>query len=74
MSRFLNWCALTLIIIGAFNWGLIGLFGFDLVTSLFRGPLFIVARVIFTLVGLAGIYALTFYSRLYLSDRATEIH
>lgn len=61
--RFLNWCALTIMIVGALNWGLIGLFGFDLVTTIFSGSLFTVARVIFTLVGLTGLYGLTFYSK-----------
>lgn len=56
-----NMLALTLVIIGALNWGLIGFFGFDLVTTLFNGGLFWVARVIFALVGLAGIWCLTLY-------------
>ena len=47
-----NMIALTLVVIGALNWGLIGFFGFDLVTTLFHGGLFWVARVIFALVGL----------------------
>lgn len=33
----INWIVLTLVIIGALNWGLIGFFGFDLVTSIFGG-------------------------------------
>ena len=41
-------------IIGAINWGLIGLFNFDLVATLF-GPMSIVARVIYTIVGIAGL-------------------
>ena len=41
-------------IIGAINWGLIGLFNFDLVATLF-GPMTVAARVIYTLVGIAGI-------------------
>ena len=44
-----NMIALTLVVIGALNWGLIGFFGFDLVTTLFHGGLFWVARVIFAL-------------------------
>ena len=57
----INWIVLTLVIIGALNWGLIGFFGFDLVTSIFGGAFFWIARIIFAVVGLAGIYALTFY-------------
>ena len=41
-------------IVGAINWGLIGLFNFDLVATLF-GPLTVASRVIYTLVGIAGI-------------------
>lgn len=41
-------------IIGAINWGLIGLFNFDLVATLF-GPMSIVSRVIYTIVGIAGL-------------------
>ena len=50
-----NMIALTLVVIGALNWGLIGFFGFDLVTTLFHGSLFWLARVIFALVGLSGL-------------------
>ena len=57
----INWIVLTLVIIGALNWGLIGFFGFDLVTSIFGGAFFWIARVIFAAVGIAGLYALTFY-------------
>ena len=41
-------------IVGAINWGLIGLFNFDLVASLF-GPLSVASRIIYTLVAIAGI-------------------
>lgn len=56
-----NILALTLVIIGALNWGLIGFFNFDLVTTLFHGGMYWVARVIFALVGLAGVWCLTMY-------------
>lgn len=57
-----NYIALTLVIIGALNWGLIGFFGFDLVTTLFNGSLFWIARVIFALVGVSGLWCLRLYS------------
>ena len=41
-------------IVGAINWGLIGLFNFDLVATLF-GPMTVAARVIYTIVGIAGL-------------------
>ena len=56
--------ALALVIIGGINWGLIGLFGFDLVGWLFGGQGTVISRIIFGLVGLAGIWACTFYSKL----------
>ena len=59
--KWTNIIALTLVIIGALNWGLIGIFNFDLVTMLFNGSMYWVARVIFALVGLSGIWCLTMY-------------
>lgn len=52
--------ALLFVIIGALNWGLIGLFQFDLVASLFGGAESIVSRIVYTLVGLFGVYAIKF--------------
>ena len=59
--KWTNIIALTLVINGALTWGLIGFFNFDLVTMLFNGSMFWVARVIFALVGLSGIWCLTMY-------------
>ena len=50
--------ALTLAIIGALNWGSVGLFGFDCVAFLFGGQIGMLSRVIYTLVGLAGIWCI----------------
>ncbi len=55
--------ALILIIVGALNWGSIGLFGFDLVAALFGGQLSVLSRIIFTVVGLGGLWAITFFFR-----------
>ena len=52
--------ALTLSIIGAVNWGLIGLFKFDLVAFLF-GSMTLLSRIIYTIVGICGIYLISFY-------------
>ncbi len=49
--------ALVLIIIGAINWGLIGIFGFNLVEAIFGG-FSIVSRIIYTLVGVAGLWGI----------------
>lgn len=51
--------SLILVIIGALNWGSIGLFGFDLVGALFGGQSAMLSRIIFTLVGLAGLWSIT---------------
>lgn len=57
----MNVIALILVIIGAINWGSIGIFGLDLVGSLFGGQLSVISRIIFTVVGLAGLWAITFF-------------
>ena len=54
--------ALTLSIIGAVNWGLIGLFKFDLVAFLF-GSMTLLSRIIYTIVGICGIYLISFYDK-----------
>ncbi len=61
--RIMNAIALTIVIIGAVNWGLIGFFGFDLVAALF-GDMSAFSRVVYALVGLAGLYSILFYKRL----------
>ena len=50
--------ALTLVIIGAINWGSIGLFGFDIVGALFGGQQAVLSRIIFTIVGIAGLWSI----------------
>jgi uncharacterized protein len=47
--------ALVLVIIGAVNWGLIGFFQFDLVATLFGGTDSVLSRIIYALVGIAGL-------------------
>ena len=47
-----------LVLIGALNWGTIGLFGLDFVGNLFGGTYSVVSKSIFTLVGLAGLYSI----------------
>ena len=55
--------ALTLVIVGALNWLLIGLFDFDLVASLF-GAMSAFSRIIYTLVGISGIISIGLYTRI----------
>ena len=53
---------LTLVIIGAVNWGLIGFFNFNLVAFLF-GSMSWLSRIIYALVGLCGLYLISFYMK-----------
>lgn len=55
--------ALILLIIGALNWGSIGIFGVDIVGMLFGGQGSAISRVIFTIVGLAGLWGITMLFR-----------
>jgi hypothetical protein len=58
-----DWVALTLIILGALNWGLIGLFRVDFIAVLFGGMEGVVSRILYTLIALAGLYCLSFIGR-----------
>ena len=58
--------ALILVIIGAINWGLVGLFNFNLVSAIF-GEKSAFAKIIYVLVGIAGVYSI------WLLSRVTEI-
>lgn len=51
--------SLILVIIGAINWALIGVFQFDLVAYLFGGQGAVVSRIIYTLVGAAGLWCIS---------------
>ena len=55
--------ALALTVIGAINWGSVGLFQFDIVAWAFGGQAGIVSRVIYTLVALAGIWCISLFFR-----------
>lgn len=61
--KWLDYTALTTVIIGAVNWLLIGIFRFDLVAFLF-GNLTWMSRIIYVIVGLCGLYLIGFYGRL----------
>ena len=55
--------ALILTVIGALNWGSIGLFQFDLVAWICGGPATLLSRIIYTVVGLAGIWCISLIFR-----------
>ena len=53
--RFINQITLVLLIVGGLNWGLVGLFGFDLVAAIF-GEMSTLSRIVYTLVGLSAVW------------------
>lgn len=61
--KVLDRIALVLVIIGALNWGAVGLFRFDCVAAIFGGQAAAVSRVIYTLVGIAGLWCITLLFR-----------
>jgi uncharacterized membrane protein YuzA (DUF378 family) len=64
----LNILAWILVIIGAINWGLVGFFGWNLVDAIF-GAGSVVSRIIYALVGLAGLWSIMLFSRIKDRDR-----
>lgn len=62
MSKTLDYIALVIVFIGALNWGLIGLFRLDLVRLIF-GDMSLISRIVYVLVGICGLYLLTFFGR-----------
>ena len=63
--------ALVLAIIGALNWGAIGLFGFDVVAFLCGGQMAMVSRIIYALVGLTGLWCISLLFRENATDEST---
>ena len=61
--KWFDYTALTLVIIGALNWLLIGIFRFDLVAFLF-GNLSWLSRIVYTIVGMCGLYLISFFGRI----------
>ena len=61
--KILYYIALTLVIIGALNWLLIGLFGFDLVATLF-GEMSLLSRIVYSLVGISGLISIGIYPKI----------
>ncbi len=61
--KWLDNISLTLVIVGAINWLLIGVFRFDLVAFLF-GNMTLLSRIVYILVGLCGLYLITLYGRI----------
>lgn len=62
-NKFIDGTALTIVIVGALNWLLIGLFRFDLVAFIF-GNMNWISRIVYAIVGLCGLYLISFYMHL----------
>mgnify|MGYP002656961837 FL=1 len=58
----IDYIVLVLVIIGAINWGLVGFFGLDLVAFLF-GSMSVLSRIIYAVIGICGLYAISFCGR-----------
>ena len=61
-KNFVDWIALILVIIGGLNWGLVGLFGLDLV-DLILGGVPVLAKIVYILVGLSALYMIYYASK-----------
>lgn len=59
----MDYIAHILVVVGAINWGLVGFFNYDLVGALFGGAASVISRCLFALVGLAGLYVISFFFR-----------
>lgn len=68
----LDYTALTIALIGAINWGLIGFFRFDLVAFL-CGNMSWISRIIYAIVGLSGLYLLSMYGRIVTSRSSQSV-
>lgn len=66
--KIVHYIALVLGIAGAINWGLVGLFHFNLVTMLF-GIDTLLTRIIYVLIGISGIWMLSFFPKIDASER-----
>ena len=64
----IDWIAIALVVIGGLNWGLVGLFDFDLVAFLF-GAMTNVARIIYVVVAVAALYAVFSVTKLSTANR-----
>ncbi len=67
-NKALSYTALTIAIIGAVNWGLVGFFNFNLVSFIF-GSMTWLTRIVYAIVGICGLYLITFFGR---SEAGTE--
>lgn len=64
--------ALFLVILGAINWGSIGLFGFDIVSWIFGSPTSVASRIVFTVIAVCGLWLISLFFRKRKPDRVPE--
>ena len=68
----LRFVTLLLVVLGALNWGLMGLFQLDVIATLFAGPQTTVSRLLYILIGLSGLYQLVPLLNMLASDAEDE--
>lgn len=59
----IDWIAIILLVIGGLNWGLVGIFNFDLVATIF-GDMSVLSRIVYAVVGICAIYVLAISAKL----------
>ena len=60
--------AIILVVVGGLNWGLVGLFNFDLVAAIF-GAMSVISRIVYILVGLSAVYLVVIFNSLLKDDK-----
>ena len=66
--RIVHWVALILVIIGALNWGMVGFFQINVISSIFGGSNTAISRIIYALIGLSGLWCFSFFKILSCCD------
>lgn len=59
----IDWIAIILLVVGGLNWGLVGIFNFDLVATVF-GDMSILSRIVYAIVGICAVYVLAISAKL----------
>lgn len=67
-SYIIDYIVMAIVIVGAINWGLVGLFRFDLIAFIF-GTMSWISRIIYVLVGISGIYMISMFARMKCDDK-----
>ncbi len=73
MMKSVDVITLFLVVVGALNWGLLGIFSFDLFATVF-GPMTVLTRIVYTLIGVAGIYQLSQFKIMHSRWTHAEAH